>query len=126
MQPEARVSRRIIQHVMARDGYAYKVHGGPFTPAGTPDVSAVYRSFSVWFETKMPGNQPSAIQLYRHEQLRKAGGIVSVPYSLAEARAVLDRIDAALERQLTPAAISAALNAWAITMLAKRLAKHDG
>ena len=110
MQPEARISRRIIQHIMARGGFAYKVHGGPTQMAGIPDISAVYRGVSLWFETKMPGEEPTPIQLLRHKALRAAGAVVEVPHSLAEARAVLDRIDAALARGLASTAISAALN----------------
>lgn len=124
MQPEARISRRIIQHIMARGGFAYKVHGGPTQMAGIPDISAVYRGVSLWFETKQPGEEPEPIQALRHRQLRAAGAVVTVPHSLAEARAVLDRIDAAVAAKLTPAAISAALNAPAAVTTPTRRAKR--
>jgi hypothetical protein len=110
MQPEARISRAIISHIKARGGYAYKVHGGPTQPAGLPDISAVYRGVSLWFETKMPGKVPTAIQLHRHAELREVGAVVEVVHSLAEARAELDHIDTALDSGTAPTAISAALN----------------
>lgn len=62
--------------------------------AGLPDIAGVYRGFFVAIETKMPGNEPSQVQLLRHMQIRAAGGHVEVARSVAEALNVLARIDA--------------------------------
>jgi hypothetical protein len=96
-QPESRLSRKIAAEFRARGGFVFKVHGGPTMMAGLPDLPGCYRGRSVWFETKMPGNKPTPIQLLRHRQIRAAGGIVAVPRSVAEAMAVLDAIDASMD-----------------------------
>lgn len=83
-QPEALLSRAIIRSVLARGGYAWKVHGSKFQQAGIPDISIVWHGLSLWVETKMPGNTPSPIQLLIHERIRAAGGHVLVAYSVKE------------------------------------------
>lgn len=92
-QPEARLSRRIINSWRKRGAWAYKVHGSEMQPAGIPDISGVYDTFSVWCETKMPGNKPSAIQVHRINQIRKAGGLVVIAYNQHDAEEMLDHLD---------------------------------
>lgn len=89
MQPEARLSRSIIQWVNANGGFAWKVHGGPCQQAGIPDVCIVWHGLSLWVETKMPGNTASPIQKHIHRKIRAADGSVLVAYSLEEAKAWL-------------------------------------
>ncbi len=91
-QPESRLSRAIQNAIRARGGFVFKVHGGPMTMAGVPDITGVYRGISIWIETKMPeGKDPSEIQLFRHAQIREAGGRVLVARSVSEVMAWLDR-----------------------------------
>lgn len=93
-QPEGRLARAVIKMVIARGGYAWKQHGSEYMPAGMPDVIGCYRGVFVGFETKMPGNRPSAVQVYRAKQIRKAGGHVLSPcLSVEEAAKMLDEID---------------------------------
>lgn len=102
-QPEGKLSRAIISHIKGRGGYAWKVHGGPTQPAGTPDVCATYLGYSVYFESKMiPGDEPTPIQKHRQKQIRDAGGWVKTVYSVAEARKVLDAIDAYDAKRIDP------------------------
>lgn len=102
-QGESRLSREIMSHLRARGAFVFKVHGGPHTMAGVPDITGSYRRYSIWFETKMPeGKDPSPIQLHRHAQIRKAGGLVVVPRSVGDALALLDRIDASIAKRKRP------------------------
>lgn len=79
--------------IKKRGGEAYKVHGNEFTPRGTPDICGVYKGFSIWLETKMPGNKPTLIQWKRMRDWRAAGSFTCVPYSVQDAVQMLDHID---------------------------------
>lgn len=97
-QPESRLSRRIMEAFRARGAFVFKVQGGPSVMAGLPDITGVYKRYSIWVETKMPGGTVSAVQELRHEAIRKSGGQVIVAHNVTEALALLDRIDARINR----------------------------
>lgn len=104
VQPEARISRAIRHLVKSRGGFAFKVWGSEFMMAGLPDLICCYRGIFVAFETKTPeGRGPTRRQAYVHRCIRRAGGVVDVPRSVADASNVLDRIDAwrAFDRHVT-------------------------
>ncbi len=89
-QPESRLSYNIqkaLRREYGRDIWCFKVHGGPLTPAGVPDILGVVRGRLFALETKMPrrDSQPSEIQLYVMGRIARAGGIVGVPRSVADA-----------------------------------------
>lgn len=84
-QPESKLSRAIMEMIRARGGFCFKVHGGPLTMNGVPDICGVYEGKSIWLETKMPGGVVSQIQRVRHVQIATAGGLVIVPRSVKEA-----------------------------------------
>lgn len=112
-QPESKLSRAIKDAIKARGGYCIKVHGGPFTEAGTPDILACIpinchplddpegrTGLFVGFETKMPtGGDPSPIQQLRHEQIRAAGGVVIVPRSVQDAVDAMTALGIAVPRR---------------------------
>lgn len=102
-QPESRLSRQIKAAIRARGGYCVKIHGGPMMEAGTPDILACIpvqvsklnnetRGLFVGIETKMPEGVVSAVQQYRHAQIRQAGGVVIIPRSVEEAVAALESL----------------------------------
>lgn len=93
VQPEARLSQRIMKAWQKRGAWCFKVHGSQFQPAGIPDIIGVYRGTFIACETKMPGNKPSRIQAYRIKQITAAGGKCVVAYSVEEAEALLDAIE---------------------------------
>lgn len=110
-QPESKLSRSIMAGLRARGIWCFKVHGGPFTMAGVPDIiacvpigiSANHGSdedpigIFVGFETKTPtGGDPSPIQAHQHDKIRAACGHVFVP------RSVQDAIDALKSIGWTP------------------------
>lgn len=96
MQPESRLQRRIRRALeQAFPGsYWWKVHGGPFTPAGIPDLCGVVLwnarhgvtvGRSVLLEVKRPGERASSIQRARMRRLERAGAIVAVVTTAEEA-----------------------------------------
>jgi hypothetical protein len=103
-QPESKLSRAIQAMIRARGGYCVKIHGGPMTPAGTPDILACIPirpegphsdpiGLFVGIETKMPdGGDPTPIQEHRHSQIRSAGGVVIVPRSVQDAVKALEAL----------------------------------
>lgn len=94
-QPESKLSRTIMDHIRARGGFCYKVHGGPMTMVGLPDITGVYLGYSIWVETKTPqGKPPTAIQLVRHREIEAAGGHVRVARSVREVEVWLDTFSA--------------------------------
>lgn len=91
-QPEGKLSLAIMKAWRARGAYCYKVHGSEFQPAGTPDISGVFMGWSIWCETKMPGNKPSMVQWKVMRDLRRAGALTIVSYTVADAVQMLDHI----------------------------------
>jgi hypothetical protein len=95
-QPESRLSLQIQKALRAeygRDLWCFKVHGGPLTPAGIPDILGVVRGRLFALETKMPrrDSKPSEIQLHVMSRIARAGGIVGVPRSIADALDIVER-----------------------------------
>jgi hypothetical protein len=92
-QPEGKLSLKIIDAWKAMGAYAYKVHGNEYTPVGTPDICGVFQGWSIWCETKMPGNKPSMAQWKKIRDLRRAGALVIVSYTLTDAVQMLVHIE---------------------------------
>lgn len=88
-QPESRLQKRIQEHLKKRFPgiYIFKMWGGPFTPAGIPDLIANYRGRFIALEVKLPKAQskPSEIQLKTIEKIKASGGIAAVVRSTEEA-----------------------------------------
>lgn len=94
-QPESRLSRKIMNALRdeyGKDIWCYKVHGGPLTPSGIPDIVGVVRGYFFAIETKMPrpDSQPSTIQRHVMGRIRRAGGIVGVPRSVSDALQIIE------------------------------------
>lgn len=63
--------------------------------AGIPDIIGCYRGRFIAFEVKRDANgELSRLQIYMIGKIREAGGIASRIWSVEQAHAVLDRIDA--------------------------------
>ena len=102
-QPESKLSREIMYALRARGIWCFKVHGGPMTMAGVPDIiacvpvrcceSPTTTGIFVGFETKTPtGGDPSPIQDLRHNEIRAACGHVCVPRSVRHAVAFIESL----------------------------------
>lgn len=85
MQPEARLSRKIIDLWTKNGVWCFKVHGSEYQPAGIPDILGVYQGQFIACETKMPEGKLSEIQKFRISRIRRAGGLVVVARSVVEA-----------------------------------------
>lgn len=66
---------------------------------GTPDRIAIVRGRAIFIETKMFGKKPTAEQLDKHEQLRRAGAIVIVADDYADFTAKFSAVRARLEEE---------------------------
>lgn len=89
---ESRLQRRIQQYIRLQypDVWLFKVHGGPFQPAGIPDLIGCLRGRMFGFEVKRPGHEtPSVIQQRTIKRLRAAGAIACVVTSPREALDIL-------------------------------------
>lgn len=70
-------------------GYWYKVWGGPFQPAGIPDLCGIVDGRAVFLEVKRVGESPSRIQRTTMRRLSDEGAIVAVVHSVQEAHDVV-------------------------------------
>lgn len=105
-QPESKLSRAIMTALRARGIWCFKVHGGPLTMAGVPDIIACVpiichpvddpqgiSGIFVGFETKMPtGGNPSPVQVHQHDKIRAACGHVFVVRSVQDAVAAVESL----------------------------------
>lgn len=94
--PETRIQQAIQEMVRSRGGFVYKIHGSETMMAGLPDLAIIYRGVPVYFEVKTSTGQLSDRQRYVIRRLIKAGAVVGVPRSVADASAMLDEVDDAV------------------------------
>lgn len=92
-QPEAKLSKKIMQAWRAKGAFCFKVWGSAHQMSGVPDIVGVFKGRFVACETKMPGNEPSRIQQHRIKQIEAAGGRCVVAYSVEAAVELLEDID---------------------------------
>lgn len=88
-QPESRLQQK-IQKALRREvgGWWFKVWGGPFMPAGIPDLIGCVDGLFFAFEVKLPkkSSKPSAIQLETiRDIVMKGGGVATIVRSEEEA-----------------------------------------
>lgn len=112
-QPESKLSRRIMAALRARGIWCMKIHGGPMTMAGAPDIVACvpveineavpdgigiavdqqWVGLFIGFETKTPtGGDPTPIQRHVHDKIRAACGQVFVPRSVQDVVEALESV----------------------------------
>lgn len=90
-QPEAKLSRRIMDALRAEGYFCFKVHGSEFMMAGLPDIICCADGLFIGLETKMPQSRGnvSPRQTLVHSQIQNAGGIAHVVCSPQEALNVI-------------------------------------
>lgn len=96
---EAAITTAILKALNALPStVAIKLHGGPYSTAGMPDILVVHEEqdeeLSFWgqayfLEVKLPGKKPTEIQERRMAQLRDAGAVCAVVHNVAEAMEVV-------------------------------------
>lgn len=96
-QPEARLSRKIMEAIRARGWFCFKVHGSEYMMSGLPDVIVCAEGRFIGLETKLPSTRGnvSPRQAYVHSQIEHGGGVAAVVCSPAEALEVIDNALAA-------------------------------
>lgn len=75
-KPETRLQQRIQERLRQTFPKIYirKIHGGPFMPAGMPDLICCVFGHFIGLEVKIPGQQRSKLQLRESEEIYHAGG----------------------------------------------------
>ena len=93
-QPEARLSRKIMDALRAEGHFCFKVHGSEFMMAGLPDIIVCAQGQFIGLETKLPKtrNNVSPRQQYVHELIEIAGGKAQVVCSVDEALKVIGMV----------------------------------
>ena len=92
-QPEAKLSRKIMDAIRKQRGYfCFKVHGSEYMMAGLPDIIVCAEGLFIGLETKLPTQRDnvSPRQAYVHSQIENAHGTIEVVCSAAEALRVID------------------------------------
>lgn len=85
-QGESRLQRKIRKALEKEfGGYWWKVWGGPFQPAGLPDLMGIVDGRAICLEVKRPKERASLVQERTMARLSVAGAIVAVVTSVAEA-----------------------------------------
>jgi hypothetical protein len=101
MAREKTLSKNIKAAIRARGGRPIKYHGSCYSEAGIPDLLACYRGQFVFFESKLPGEWPTAIQSAVMDQLKAAGAIGGICVNVQMAMTYLDSVDRKLEMMRT-------------------------
>lgn len=86
-QPEAKLSRRIMDAIRGEGYFCFKVHGSEHMMAGLPDIIVCADGQFLGLETKLPTtrNNVSPRQAYVHSLIQNAGGVAIVVCSPQEA-----------------------------------------
>jgi hypothetical protein len=97
-KPETKLQQKIRKALVEHGGldlYIFKMHGGPHSPPGVPDLIMCYRGVFVGLEVKMPNRASKVTEVQAHHlnQIRRAGGYSRVVTTPDEALAILMKID---------------------------------
>lgn len=86
-QPEARLSKKIVERLRRLGAFASKVHGGPHQAGGLPDIIGCYDKRFFGIETKMPGREGTLTprQAAKLQAIQDAGGRVGVATNVLQA-----------------------------------------
>lgn len=95
-QPETRLQQAIQKAIRKKypDVFLFKHWGGPFSPAGIPDLIICLCGHFIAFEVKLPHDRSktSKIQDETLLDIRKAGGCACVVRSVEEALAQIEEV----------------------------------
>jgi hypothetical protein len=97
-KPETKLQQKIrkaLEDYGGQDLYIFKMHGGPHSPPGVPDLILCYRGRFVGLEVKLPTRRKKVTeqQAYHLGTIRRAGGYSHVVCDEEEALFFLKRID---------------------------------
>lgn len=89
---ESAFQREAKELIESMGGYTIKVHVSAYQSQGEPDLICCYKGRFVAFELKVDDNKPSALQLEKIEDIKRAGGIALPVYSINEIKETLYEI----------------------------------
>lgn len=90
-QEETKLQKSIQEYLKSLGAYCFKVHGSVCMRAGIPDIIACHCGHFIGIEVKDGNNKPSALQEAHIHQIRKAGGIGFVAYSIEDVKEELKK-----------------------------------
>lgn len=80
MAEEKNFENKIKKYLDSIGAWYVKYHGNAFSANGTPDLLCCVNGVFMAIEVKASKGKPSKIQLYKIEQINKAGGVAFVLY----------------------------------------------
>lgn len=83
-QNETKIQRQVQDYLKSIGAYCFKVHGSIYMRAGMPDVICCLNGLFIGIETKDGDNIPSELQKAHIRQIKKAGGLAFVAYSVKD------------------------------------------
>lgn len=91
-QLEAPITKKIMKTLKAMGAFCYKTHGAADSQRGLPDIVVCYRGRFMGLEVKRSGRRATPLQAHTLEQIKLAGGVASVVYSVEEALLLLQSV----------------------------------
>lgn len=88
-QNETKLQKQIQEYLESIGGYRFKVHGELYMRAGIPDIVCCLKGRFIGIEAKDGDNTPSELQLAHGRQIKKAGGVWGVCYSVEDVKKLL-------------------------------------
>ena len=92
MNPEARITKNIVNFIENIGGYAIKNHGSQYSRIGTPDIIACYNGRFIAIEVKNKANKPTATQNLHLHLAEIAGAVAFVATSVEDVEKKLSNI----------------------------------
>ena len=87
---EIQLVHKIINWINQHENaHARKQHGGMYGTIGEPDITGCVNGRRIEIEVKLPGNEPTKIQLHRMKEWERCGALTGVAHSLEEAQIIL-------------------------------------
>ena len=88
-QNETKLQKQIQEYLESIGSYRFKVHGELYMRAGIPDIVCCLKGRFIGIEAKDGDNTPSELQLAHGRQIKKAGGVWGVCYSVEDVKKLL-------------------------------------
>ena len=89
MPSEKSIVNAILKYLRDNEVWCFKHHGGPYATAGVPDIIGCYKGEFIAIEVKQPGKDPTGLQEYTLNLIRKAGGRSLVAHSVLDVQRFL-------------------------------------
>ena len=103
MNPETRLTNKIMKALKKHGGFWVKIHGSAFQVSGIPDILGCYQGLFVALEVKLPetAEDASLRQRLMMKRIRAAGGIPMIVTSTEAALEVVEKIDSVRSNEET-------------------------